>query len=72
MSPIHPAAGEGFSRGALAYAQGGPDYPAALLPWLRSALLLNEHSFVADLGAGKFTNEITVPYRTHAYRCVRI
>jgi len=57
MNPIHPAASEGFSRGALAYAQGRPEYPVALLSWLRTALLLGETSVVAGLGAGsgKFT-----------------
>lgn len=57
MTPIHPAALEGFSQGADAYAHGRPGYPAALLPWLRTALLLGENSAVADLGAGtgKFT-----------------
>jgi SAM-dependent methyltransferase len=57
MSPIHPVASEGFSRGAVAYARGRPDYPVALLSWLRTALLLSENSIAADLGAGtgKFT-----------------
>jgi SAM-dependent methyltransferase len=57
MTPIHPAALEGFSRGAVTYVHGRPDYPAALLSWLRSALLLREHRAAADLGAGtgKFT-----------------
>jgi len=57
MTPIHPAAREGFSRGAVAYAGGRPDYPAALLSWLRTALLLSGNSVAADLGAGtgKFT-----------------
>jgi SAM-dependent methyltransferase len=57
MTPIHPVAAEGFSRGAVTYAHGRPDYPTALLSWLRTALLLSEHSAAADLGAGtgKFT-----------------
>jgi len=57
MTPIHPAAREGFSQGAAAYAGGRPDYPAALLYWLRTVLLLSRNSVAADLGAGtgKFT-----------------
>ena len=57
MRPIHPTARKGFSRGAAVYACGRPDYPSALLPWLRTALLLSDNSVAADLGAGtgKFT-----------------
>jgi SAM-dependent methyltransferase len=57
MTPMHPAAREGFSHGAAVYAGGRPDYPSALLSWLRNALRLSGNSVVADLGAGtgKFT-----------------
>ena len=56
-TPIHPAAHKGFSHGAVVYAGGRPDYPSALLSWLRTALLLSGNSVAADLGAGtgKFT-----------------
>jgi len=56
-APVHEAAQQGFSQAAQAYAQGRPDYPAELLPWLHQALGLGPTRRVLDLGAGtgKFT-----------------
>ena len=57
MATIHPAAAQGFSTQADAYARGRPDYPAELGDWLRDLLLLGPGRTVVDLGAGtgKFT-----------------
>ena len=57
MSAIHPAAAEGFGRGADAYVRGRPDFPSAALAWLREDLGLQPGKTVVDLGAGtgKFT-----------------
>ena len=56
-APVHEAARQGFSHAAQAYAQGRPDYPAELLPWLQQVLGLAPGRQVLDLGAGtgKFT-----------------
>ena len=57
MSAIHPAAAEGFGRGADAYVRGRPDFPSAALAWLSEDLGLQPGKTVVDLGAGtgKFT-----------------
>ncbi|KPA87940.1 MULTISPECIES: class I SAM-dependent methyltransferase [Pseudomonas] len=57
MSGVHQAAQVGFSAEAKTYAQGRPDYPAELLPWLRDTLGAVPTARVIDLGAGtgKFT-----------------
>jgi SAM-dependent methyltransferase len=57
MSDVHSAASEGFSREALSYSRGRPDYPHELLNWLRGPLQLDPDKTVVDLGAGtgKFT-----------------
>jgi SAM-dependent methyltransferase len=54
---IHRAALEGFSRQALAYGRGRPDYPPALSDWLQRTLRLSAGKTAVDLGAGtgKFT-----------------
>lgn len=56
-SALHHAARQGFSSAAEAYSHGRPDYPPALLPWLRQALGLGPGRSAVDLGAGtgKFT-----------------
>lgn len=55
--PVHPTALAGFSAGAELYAQGRPDYPPALLDWLRDVACIDAGCTVVDLGAGtgKFT-----------------
>ena len=51
-TPLHPSAATGFDQGAAAYARGRPDYPPAIVDWLREALALTPRSRVVDLGAG--------------------
>src|SRR5262245_31375353 len=60
MSAIHPAAAEGFGRGADTYVQGRPDFPPAALTWLRDDLELAPGKTAVDLGAGtgKFTQRL--------------
>lgn len=54
---IHRSAALGFAAKADAYARGRPDYPEAVIGWLRERLGLGEGRSVIDLGAGtgKFT-----------------
>jgi len=61
MNPIHAAAQRGFSAVAHTYAHNRPDYPAALLPWLRGQLPAAQDALAVDLGAGtgKFTAILT-------------
>jgi SAM-dependent methyltransferase len=60
MSDIHSSARVGYGREAATYARGRPDYPDALLAWLRDALRLAPGRRVADVGAGtgKFTRRL--------------
>lgn len=51
-TPLHPSAATGFDQGAATYARGRPDYPPAIVDWLREALALAPHTQVVDLGAG--------------------
>jgi SAM-dependent methyltransferase len=57
LTDLHPAASAGFSAGAPTYVRGRPNYPEALLGWLREALQLHAATTAVDLGAGtgKFT-----------------
>lgn len=66
MTVVHNAAQVGFSTQAGAYAQGRPDYPAALNTWLGHTLGINGQSSVVDLGAGtgKFTRLLS-PFTEH-------
>jgi len=61
MSGIHQSAQAGFGSEAKTYAQGRPEYPAELLPWLGERLGLGPGTRVIDLGAGtgKFTRLLT-------------
>jgi SAM-dependent methyltransferase len=54
---VHHAALAGFSREAVSYGRGRPEYPQALTAWLQQALQLGPGRSVVDLGAGtgKFT-----------------
>jgi SAM-dependent methyltransferase len=56
-SPVHPTASDGYTTAADNYVRGRPDYPAAIVDWLRNALGLDATRTVVDLGAGtgKFT-----------------
>jgi SAM-dependent methyltransferase len=49
---VHPAAAEGFSAGADAYARGRPSYPAAAVDHIVAQLELGPGRRVLDLGAG--------------------
>jgi len=54
---VHSTALKGFTEAALAYSQGRPEYPPAVLQWIREKLLLGPGKRAVDLGAGtgKFT-----------------
>jgi len=56
-NPIHPAAANGFTKGADDYVRGRPDYSPELVGWLRDSLGLGPGKTAVDLGAGtgKFT-----------------
>jgi SAM-dependent methyltransferase len=56
-TPIHPAASDGYTTAADNYVRGRPDYPPAIVDWLRNSLGLDATKTVVDLGAGtgKFT-----------------
>jgi SAM-dependent methyltransferase len=56
-TPIHHAASDGYTTAADNYVLGRPDYPAAIVDWLRDSLALDAAKTVVDLGAGtgKFT-----------------
>lgn len=56
-TPIHRAASAGFSAKADDYVRGRPDYPDAIVEWLRDRLGLQSGTTAVDLGAGtgKFT-----------------
>jgi len=54
---LHHAARHGYEKEAAAYQRGRPEYPEALMDWLRGELGLREGVQALDLGAGtgKFT-----------------
>jgi SAM-dependent methyltransferase len=54
---IHHAAATGFGAKAATYASGRPDYPQAIVDWLRASAGVTPGTTVLDLGAGtgKFT-----------------
>jgi len=54
---IHHAAATGFGAKAATYASGRPDYPQAIIEWLRDSAGVRPATTVLDLGAGtgKFT-----------------
>ncbi len=52
MAEIHRAAAAGYTAKAEAYIRGRPEYPAAVLEWLRDDLALGAGKTVLDLGAG--------------------
>lgn len=60
MSTVHPVAAAGFTAGALAYAEGRPEYPAEIEAWLHEDLGLGENKTALDLGAGtgKFSRSL--------------
>lgn len=49
---LHPAAQKGFSSAAELYQQVRPNYPQAVVDWLKDDLKLNHHSTAIDLGSG--------------------
>jgi SAM-dependent methyltransferase len=57
---VHPAAAEGFARGAQTYVRGRPDFPPVVREWLRDDLDLHQGKVVLELGAGtgKFTTHL--------------
>jgi SAM-dependent methyltransferase len=57
MSDVHAAAQAGYTSEAATYVRGRPEYPAALVGWLRARLGLSSGCNAVDLGAGsgKFT-----------------
>ena len=60
MSAIHPAAAHGFSAEAATYATGRPEYPDAIVNWMKTALGVGPSTVALDLGAGtgKFTRRL--------------
>jgi SAM-dependent methyltransferase len=52
VADIHRSASEGFIAAAETYVSGRPDYPAAIVQWLREALRLGPGKTALDLGAG--------------------
>jgi SAM-dependent methyltransferase len=52
MAEIHQAAAAGYAAKAEAYTRGRPEYPAAVMAWLRDDLALCAGKTVLDLGAG--------------------
>ena len=60
MSTIHPTAAAGFTAGAVAYAEGRPEYPSEIEVWLQENLELGSGKTVLDLGAGtgKFSRSL--------------
>ncbi len=60
MSTVHPAAAAGFTAGAVAYAEGRPEYPAEIEAWLHEDLGLSAGKTAMDLGAGtgKFSRSL--------------
>jgi SAM-dependent methyltransferase len=52
VAAIHPSASGGFTAAAETYVSGRPDYPAAIVQWLRDALGLGPGKTALDLGAG--------------------
>ena len=57
MTKIHHLAAEGFEAGAVAYAEGRPDYPPEIEGWLMHDLGLSSGKIALDLaaGTGKFS-----------------
>ena len=57
VSDVRPEARQGFGAAAQAYVRGRPDYPDAVLGWLRDTLGVGAGRTVIELGAGtgKFT-----------------
>ena len=49
---VHAVAASGFARGAQAYANGRPGYPAATIDWLCRDLGIGPDSRVVEVGAG--------------------
>jgi SAM-dependent methyltransferase len=49
---VHTSAATGFAQGAEGYARNRPDYPSAVIDWLREALALKATTTAVDLGAG--------------------
>lgn len=52
MNQVHHAAQQGFSQAAELYQHARPNYPQAVVEWLKQDLRLNKYSKVIDLGAG--------------------
>lgn len=52
MNQIHQTAQQGFSHAAKLYQHARPNYPEAVVNWLKQDLALDAQSSVIDLGAG--------------------
>lgn len=50
--PIHTSAAKGYATAADTYVSGRPDYPSAIVDWLRDVAGLDATRTVLDLGAG--------------------
>jgi SAM-dependent methyltransferase len=49
---IHQSAAKGFASGSENYASGRPDYPLAVVDWLRDGVGMRPGDVVLDVGAG--------------------
>jgi SAM-dependent methyltransferase len=58
---VHPFAATGFGRAADVYERGRPDYPPAIVNYLKDVVGIGRRSRILDLGAGtgKFTRLVS-------------
>ena len=56
QKPIHDSAAKGYTAAANTYVSGRPDYPPAIVNWLRDVVGLDATRTVLDLGAGTGKN----------------
>ena len=52
MNPIHDSAARGYAKSVQAFVRGRPEYPEALVGWLRQGIGLAPGKVALDLGAG--------------------
>ena len=70
MTEIHRAAAAGFSANADGYVRGRPEYPPAIVDWLRTELGLAPGTTVLDLGSG--TGKFVTPLQATGAHVVAV